>query len=127
MIEILTDADWESFLESGTRVLLIGKAECPACQVWGSELTAALMDEGVNQPPGGALPLGRLPIRWGKITLDRGPLTQFKREHGPWLMTLKDLPHNSIWMDGIRLKEWPGGGMERLRSRLIGLGLMEAT
>jgi hypothetical protein len=36
----------------------------------------------------------------------------------PWLAEVDELPFNQLYVDGQRSKAWPGGGVERLVTRL---------
>lgn len=107
MIQELNDENWESFLTHPRALLIVGKKGCAACQEWTEELVRE----------GGA------PIPIGKATLGgEEKLTGFKRAMGIWLQSLEGLPSNSLWEGGARVKEWYGGGYDRLVTRLDGMG-----
>ena len=107
MVE-LDDSNWEGFLTHPRALLVVGKKGCAACAEWSDELVREA---------------GALTIPVGKVTLGgEGKLTHFKRVMGIWLQSLEGLPHNTLWEDGARVKEWSGGGYDRLVTRLHGLG-----
>jgi hypothetical protein len=110
-METINDSNFEEFLSSPASLLFIGKTDCEACNQWTAELNNNLD----NLPQ----------MRCGKVTIGTSGLTNFKRVHGPWLSKVKDLPYNTIWVNGEMKKEWPGGGLDRLKSRLANLGLIE--
>ena len=56
-------------------------------------------------------------VRFGKIEVDRGGLIDFKRSN-PWLAELDTLPFTRIYRNGELWKEFAGGGVDRLGSRL---------
>ncbi len=128
MLESIDDTNYSDFLAAPTAVLLVGKTTCPACNDWSTELLNNLLDTGPSTGLTTSPPLQQLNIRWGKLLLNNpGTVTGFKREHAEWLSTVRDLPYNSIWINGERVKEWPGGGMSRLVGRLQNLGLLPIT
>ena len=114
VLEVIDDSNFEEFLASPVAFLLIGKTGCGPCMEWTASLNSALAEDG--------LPSG---IRWGKLIIGDGKLTNLKRVHGTWLSHVREMPYNSIWMNGTMVKEWPGGGeLVRLTNRLEGLGLV---
>lgn len=98
--------NWREFLASPTAVLVLGKTDCEHCKTYSAEL------EGFLQPPG-VFP----GVRFGKIELDRPGLIEFKREN-PWISELDVLPYTIIYARGARQKEFAGGGVDRLETRL---------
>lgn len=106
-LEKIDDTNFEDFLSSPLAFLMIGKEGCGPCMEWTAELEKS---EDV-------FPL----VRFGKITIGEGILTNFKRVHGTWLSHMREMPYNSLWTEGKMVKEWPGGGMDRLISRLNNL------
>ena len=130
MLEHIDDSNYEDFLSHPRALLFIGKETCDPCNRWTAELSAHLMEGnspdtnvGLTSTPS----LAQLDFRWGKVTLGKGKLTNFKRDHGIWLSQVRDLPHNTLWIDGMLTKEWTGGGVDRLTSRLQGQGILPLT
>ena len=130
MLEHIDDSNYEDFLSHPHALLFIGKETCDPCNRWTAELSAHLMEGnspdtnvGLTSTPS----LAQLDFRWGKVTLGTGKLTNFKRDHGIWLSQVRDLPHNTLWIDGMLTKEWTGGGVDRLTSRLQALGILPLT
>ncbi len=105
-LEKLGRDDWTGLLEASLSVLILGKTTCEACKAWAGELTTFLeSDEEFAS------------VRFGKLDVDTPGLIAFKRAN-PWVSSLSDLPHTSIWVGGERKKEFYGGGVERLANRL---------
>jgi hypothetical protein len=130
MLEHIDDDNFQDFLFHPHAFLFIGKEECDPCNRWTNELTAHLLEGnspdtnvGLSATPS----LAQLDFRWGKVTLGKGKLTNFKRVHGIWLSQVRDLPHNTLWINGDLSKEWTGGGLDRLTSRLQNLGILPIT
>lgn len=98
--------DWAGLLGAPLAVLVVGKTTCEHCKAWAAELDAFL---ATDEEFGGVV--------FGKIDIDTPGLVEFKRAH-PWLAAVSDLPHTSIWKDGAKEKEFLGGGVDRLVSRL---------
>jgi hypothetical protein len=105
-LETVDGGNWREFIASPRAVLVIGKSDCPACGAWSEELTQFL-----------ATDTAWTDVRFGKMLLDKGGLIDFKRA-SPWLADLDELPFNVLYARGERAKSWPGGGVERLVSRL---------
>jgi hypothetical protein len=109
-LEQLGRESWLEFLEAPRAVLIVGKSDCASCKAWAAELSAWLEgDEAIGD------------VRYGKLDLDQPGLVDFKRAH-PWVSSLDSLPHTSIWTGGEKRKEWLGGGVARMVSRLSALG-----
>lgn len=107
-LEMIDDANFEEFLSAPLSFLMIGKVGCGPCMEWTAELESS----------GESFPL----VRFGKITVGgENKLTNFKRAHGTWLIRVREMPYNSLWVNGKIVKEWPGGGMDRLINRLKNL------
>ena len=130
MLEHVDDSNFQEFFSHPRVFLFVGKEECDPRNRWTAGLTAHLLEGnspetnvGLTSTPS----LAQLDFRWGKVTLGKGKLTNFKREHGIWLSQVRDLPHNTLWIDGMLTKEWTGGGVDRLTSRLQGLGILPLT
>jgi hypothetical protein len=105
-LETIGRDNWKDFLQSPTAVLMLGKTDCPACKAWTEELQSFLaQDQDWND------------VRFGKMELDRGGLSEFKKAN-PWLRELDDLPYNVIYVNGERTKSFLGSGVERLVNRL---------
>ncbi|MFL2962163.1 MAG: hypothetical protein ACJZ2K_04205 [Candidatus Poseidoniaceae archaeon] len=101
-MEVLNNSTWKEFLSSPVSVLILSKTDCQLCDKWFSELEAYEIPENV---------------RLGKLLLDSPGLAQFKIEN-EWVSNIDILPFNAIYVDGIVKKQWAGGGMERLQTRL---------
>jgi len=105
-LETIDRNNWEDFMQAPATVLMIGKTDCPACQVWGEELNTFLQeDEAWNH------------VRFGKVLLDQPGLIGFKRAN-PWLSDVKDLPFTVVYKDGENKKSFAGGGLNRLLKRM---------
>jgi hypothetical protein len=59
------------------------------------------------------------------MLVDKGGLIEFKRA-SPWLAEVDELPFNQLYVAGERAKAWPGGGIERLVTRLKSITRPEA-
>ena len=105
-LEPLGRDDWAGLLEAPLAVLILGKTTCEACQTWSDELSEFLASDVEFED-----------VRFGKLNVDTPGLVPLKRAH-PWISTLTDLPHTSIWVAGEKRKEFYGGGTERLTNRL---------
>lgn len=105
-LEILDGKSWEPFVAAPAAVLMLGKTGCEACAAWAEELERFLA--GDERFPG---------VRFGKLLLDTPGLISFKRAN-PWVAGLEVLPFNVIYVNGERTKEFAGGGIDRLVSRL---------
>jgi hypothetical protein len=105
-LETLGADSWEEFLASPRAVLVLGKADCEACTRWSEELSAWLADAAVWPD-----------VRFGKLLLNTPGLVAFKRAN-PWVANLDMLPHTIVYRDGEKLKEFAGGGIDRLETRL---------
>ena len=101
-MEILGPKDWEEFLSAPIAVLMLGKTDCAACEEWATEL------QSNEIPPG---------VRIGKILLDKPGFGRFKIAYD-WVANVDVLPYNVIFVDGEMKKQWAGGGMDRLQTRL---------
>jgi hypothetical protein len=108
-LETVDGTNWREFVQSPTAMLVIGKSDCPACTAWSAELEAFL---AADQEWTG--------VRFGKMLLDKGGLIDFKRAN-PWLADVEELPLNQFYAKGERTKSFPGGGVERLVTRLRSL------
>lgn len=108
-LELIDDTNFEEFLGSPLSFLMIGRVDCEPCRVWTNELESSQQ----------GFPL----VRGGKLLIGgNGKLTNFKRTHGAWLSHVREMPHNSLWIGGEMVKEWSGGGMDRLINRLKNIG-----
>ena len=108
-LEKIDGRTWRDFVQAPAAVLVIGKTDCPNCAAWAQELEQFLEQDKDWQH-----------VRFGKIYLDEGGLIDFKRAT-PWLIDLDVLPFNQIYQNGERTKGFPGGGIDRLVSRLRSL------
>jgi hypothetical protein len=105
-LEALDGKSWQEFVAAPAAVLVLGKSGCEACASWTSELEHFLAEDR------------RWPsVRFGKLLLDTPGLVSFKRAN-PWVAELDVLPFNVIYVKGQRSKEFAGGGVERLITRL---------
>ena len=108
-LEQIDGGNWKDFLQAPVAVLMLGKSDCEACRGWTEELEQFLAGDTEWKH-----------VRFGKMVLDKGGLFEFKRAT-PWLATLDTLPFNQIYVGGREWKNFAGGGVERLVSRLRGL------
>jgi hypothetical protein len=105
-LETIDGRNWEAFVASPAAVLVLGKSGCEACAAWSAELSEFLArDEAFRH------------VRFGKLLLDTPGLVSFKRAN-PWVAGLDALPFTVVYVKGERIKEFAGGGAERLVSRL---------
>jgi hypothetical protein len=105
-LEDLGPQTWEEFLASPRAVLVLGKSDCDACAKWSEELSGWLEDAS------------RWPdVRFGKLMLNTPGLVAFKRAN-PWVASIDMLPHTIVYHDGAKAKEFAGGGIDRLETRL---------
>jgi hypothetical protein len=108
-LETVDAGNWREFVQAPRSVLVLGKSDCPACASWGDELERFLAADNDWRH-----------VRFGKMLLDRGGLVEFKRAN-PWLADIEELPFTVIWQSGVQAKSFPGGGIDRLVSRLRSL------
>ncbi len=107
-LEAVGPENWEAFIHAEpAAVLLIGKEDCDACAQWGAELSAFV--EGLGDRFAG--------VRFGKMNLKQPGLLHFKKR-SPWLADVEVLPYNVIYVKGEPVKQYAGGGVERLVNRL---------
>jgi len=105
-LEAIDGTTWEGFIQNPWAVLVLGKTDCDHCAAYTEELHGFLATDAAPAE-----------VRFGKIVLDRGGLASFKRAN-PWLADVDVLPYTLIYRDGLKVAEFAGGGIERLRSRL---------
>ena len=105
-LEPVDGGNWRDFIAAPAAVLVIGKSDCTACAAWGEELERFLATDAEWKH-----------VRFGKMFLDKGGLIEFKRA-SLWLADVDELPFNQMYVGGKRSKSWPGGGIDRLVSRL---------
>ncbi len=105
-IEQLDPTTLEDFLAADASVLILAKTTCENCSRWSEELGAACCDAGFF--PG---------VRFGKLYLDTPGLIAFKKAN-PWIAGVEDLPYNVIYVKGEQVKQYAGGGIDRLSNRL---------
>ena len=101
-MEVLNNSTWKEFLSSPVSVLILSKTDCHLCEKWVSELETYEIPENA---------------RLGKLLLDSPGLGSFKMENN-WVANIDILPFNAIYVDGEVKKQWAGGGIERLQTRL---------
>jgi hypothetical protein len=105
-LEAVDASNWRDFVGAPRAVLMLGKSDCAACAAWTEELQAFLAADSEWTD-----------VRFGKMLIDKGGLVDFKRAN-TWLADVDELPFNVVWSRGERLKSFPGGGVDRLVSRL---------
>lgn len=105
-LETIDGQNWEAFVSAPVAVLMLGKSDCEACRAWTAELSEWLAADSA---------FGH--VRFGKLLLDTPGLISFKRAN-PWLADVEVLPFNLLYVGGERVKQFAGGGVERLVSRL---------
>lgn len=105
-LETITGENWRDFVAAPLAVLIIGKTDCEKCSEWSDELSPFLA--GTTE---------FADVRFGKLMLDTRGLIEFKKEN-TWIADLHVLPYNVIYQNGDRVKEYAGGGLQRLESRL---------
>lgn len=110
-LEMLEGDAWQQLVAAPAAVLVLAKTTCEACRAWSEELTRFLETDQRWAH-----------VRFGKIYLDTGGLASFKRAAKDWLASVEDLPCNVLYVDGQKVKAWPGGGVERLVTRLEAIG-----
>jgi hypothetical protein len=108
-LETVDGGNWRDFIAAPVAVLMIGKSDCGACAAWTEELEQFLATDGEWSH-----------VRFGKMLVDKGGLIEFKRA-SPWLADVDELPFNQLYVAGERAKAWPGGGLDRLVTRLQGV------
>lgn len=107
-LETLGPTTWQDLVAAPRAVLVLGKSDCDNCARWSAELSEWLA-AGDRWPS----------VRFGKLMLDTPGLVAFKRAN-PWVAELEMLPHTVIYKDGDIVKQFAGGGVERLETRLQG-------
>jgi len=105
-LEMLDGSTWQAFVASPLAVLMLGKSDCAACAQWTDELCQLLASDDRWRN-----------VRFGKLLLDQPGLVSFKRAN-PWLAEVDVLPFNVIYVNGEPVKRFPGGGADRLTTRL---------
>ena len=107
--ETIGPDNWKDFVEAEpAAVLVIGKHDCDNCNRWSAELVEFLAGEGAAPFAG---------VRFGKVDLKQRGLIVF-RKATPWLKDIDVLPTNVIYVNGESVKQFAGGGIERLTNRL---------
>ena len=106
-LETVDSTNFKEFLSAPVAFLMVGKTDCPACIKWTEELVSYL--DTTPDLPG---------VRFGKVVLDGGGVTEFKRTHAGWLKDVMELPYNTLWVNGQKVKDWTGNNVERLANRL---------
>lgn len=105
-LETIDGKSWEAFVAAPVAVLMLGKSDCEACRAWAAELSEWLGNDEAFRS-----------VRFGKLLLDTPGLVSFKRAN-PWIAEVDTLPFNLIYVGGERVKQFAGGGVDRLVSRL---------
>ena len=105
-LEIITDDNYEAFLTSGVRFLVLTLTHCPNCREWAEELETFLESaEEWDQ------------VRFGKIDLESENAEQFKKAND-WLEFVEGVPFNVIFVEGEPKVSFSGSGVARLVKRL---------
>jgi len=105
-LETLGPSTWQEFVGASRAVLVLGKSDCDNCARWAAEL-GEWLGHGEPWPS----------VRFGKLMLDTPGLVAFKRAN-PWVAELEMLPHTVVYRGGEIVKQFAGGGVERLETRL---------
>ncbi|MEZ6197833.1 MAG: hypothetical protein R3F20_19255 [Planctomycetota bacterium] len=106
-LEMIGPDNWREFLAAPVAVLMLGKSTCDACTQWSGELSEYLAGENLEFSD----------VRFGKLLLDQRGLIDFKKEN-PWIAEITALPFTIIFRSGEKVKEFAGGGIDRLTNRL---------
>lgn len=116
MNELLTidGSNWKEHIQSPLAVLILGKTDCEKCRQWSEELTAFLAEDSEFTD-----------VKFGKMLLDQRGLGEFKKAN-TWIAELDVLPFNLLYVKGEKVKEYAGGGLERLQNRLRRLAEADA-
>ena len=110
-LEAVGPENWEAFINSEpVAVLMLGKSDCEACAAWTAELSAFLETVGERFPG----------VRFGKMNLKQPGLLHYKKR-SPWLAEVDVLPYNVLYVKGEPVKQYAGGGIDRLTNRLEGI------
>lgn len=105
-LETIGGDNWRDLVGAPVAVLMLGKSDCAACAEWTEELKGFLAQDAAWEH-----------VRFGKMLLDQRGLIEFKKET-PWLAGVTDLPYNVIYVNGEKVREWAGGGVDRMLNRL---------
>ena len=108
-LEKVDGGNWRDFIAAPVAVLMLGKKDCEACKAFTTELETFLAQDTDWEH-----------VRVGKMILDEGGLFEFKRA-SLWLADVDELPFVQIYVGGKRWKNFAGGGIDRLVSRLQSL------
>jgi hypothetical protein len=140
-LEILEGEAWRELIAAPIAVLVLAKTTCPVCKAWLEELTAFLdADQRWQQVRFGKIFLDEGMVDgeadddeedddtdtlWRSLSAELGALPEslasFERASRDWIAEVKDFPYNVIFVHGRKVKGWPGGGIDRLVTRLEGL------
>ena len=102
----LTDENYEAFLKSGVRLLVLTLPDCPNCLDWTGQLGEFLAsDEDWNQ------------VRFGKIDLESENTKKF-RSASEWLEFVEGVPFNVVYLEGEPKASFFGAGVARMVKRL---------
>lgn len=107
-LEIIGGGEWEDLLVAPIAYLMLGKSDCEHCGKWTDDLQAYLAGDEAAEFAG---------VRFGKMLLETPGLGGFKKAN-PWLAAIEHLPYNLLYHNGAKVKDWPGGGLDRLQNRL---------
>lgn len=107
-LETIGRENWQELLAAPVAYLMLGKGDCEHCAKWTAELTAFLASDAAAEFEG---------VRFGKMLLETPGLGAFKKAN-PWLAGIEHLPFNLLYQNGEQVKDWPGGGLDRLQNRL---------
>jgi hypothetical protein len=105
-LERIYDDNFEEFLETGFRVLVLTQKDCPHCRAWSEEISEFLdSDQEWTE------------VRFGKIDLESDRAKNFK-EANEWLEFVPGVPFNVLFKDGQPANSFAGSGVRRLVNRL---------
>ncbi len=106
-LETIGDDSWEEFTGADFAVLMLATTTCPICTKWTKELTGWLAtDEQWRH------------VRFGRLNLNGGGVSAFKRANKEWLDDLPGVPYSVFFVQGERTANLPGRGVKRLVRRL---------
>ena len=105
-LETLTDENYQEFLETGMRVLLLTQRDCPHCRKWTDELAEFLESDDDWED-----------VRFAKIDLESDAVQEFKKA-SDWLEFVPGVPFNIIFVEGQPVNSFAGSGVKRMVKRL---------
>lgn len=106
-LELIGDDTWEDFTGASFSVLMLATTTCPICKKWTKELTEWLETDQEWRH-----------VRFGKLELNAGAVSEFKQANKSWLSDLPGVPFSVIFVGGEQRATLPGRGVKRLLNRL---------